>query len=169
MRTRTVLGVLLSALAVAIFLDTTAFGVQTDFKDRFAGRWDADKEKTKKYSSEREDAEKFPNEFLESMPEFRFEFVASGAATATMNKPPDGEPQTMEGDWKLIEEIDEKHAKVRIMLKVGGEEDAKEAAVEFVDEDTLAISIDEQPTLVFVRFVDESKKKDDSKSEKKDK
>jgi hypothetical protein len=163
-------GVVFSVLClIAIYSGAIAAAKQADFKDRFTGRWEADKDKTKKYSSEHDDIVKLPDEFLESMPKFRFEFLESGVATAAMDKPPDGESKSMEGDWKLVEEIDENHAKVRIMMKVDGKEDAKEAAVEFVDDDTIAITIEEQPTLVFVRSIDESEKNAESSSDKKDK
>ena len=169
MRTRPVFLIPLSALLAAVFLGATSVSAQVDFKDRFVGRWDVEKEKTKKYASEHKDGADFPDAFFDSLPKLTLEFLPSGVAKASMLKPPGDDLQTMEGDWKIVEEIDAAHAKLRIMMKVEGKEDAKDAVADFIDNDTLAIKIDEQPTLLFVRSVDEPKKKDAPSANEKNK
>ena len=162
--------VTLSAIVLALFLLDSAFGAQADFKDRFAGRWVVDKEKYKKYFREHFGED---DEAIDKLPKITFEFRASGASTITCQESPDGEIQTSKGDWKLIEKVDENHAKVCITEKVDGEESIMDATVEFVDDDTLVITTDpdsfDQWTLVMARSSDESKKNDDSPSDKKDK
>lgn len=159
-----------SLAVLVVFGISTAWGVQADFKDRFPGRWEADKEKTKKYLSENEDAPTMPAEMLDTMPKFLMEFAPEGDAKITMEAGVSGDSRTLEGDWKIIEEIDADHAKLRVMMKVEEREDPKEVQVTFLDDDTIAFTVDNQSTIVLVRLKGENdnERKEDGEESKKD-
>jgi hypothetical protein len=143
------------AVAFVVGLSPAAAACQADFADRFQGRWEADFEKTKKYLKDHEVDQEFPPDFLEAEPKFVLEIRPSGEAKVSMQKPPDREVETLQGTWKLVEEIDSSHAKVRLTMVVEGREDPREATIEFLDDETIAVLVQEEPAIVFVRSREE--------------
>jgi hypothetical protein len=147
-------------VGIALLPETPAQGRQTDVKDRLVGKWQADAEKTRKFASEHEGAEALPEQFLDEMPKIVFEFTGEGKANITMDDP-SGETRKLEGSWEILEEEDANKASLRVTMRVNDQDDAKNISVEFVDDDTLALSADDQPTLVFGRQKEDA---DDSES-----
>lgn len=161
--------VLISVLLITQLWNAAADGRQVDFKDCLLGRWTPDKEKTKQFTSEHEDARAFPDDVLESMPNMWLEFGEEGKAKAHIDDtPPNGESVTLEGKWEITKEHDPKNADIKVTMNVGDRDDPKSGKAELLDDDTLVISFDDEPTIVLVRTKDEEKAEDgDSSGEQK--
>jgi len=140
-----------SAMLVCFAIPVMSWAMQSDeIKERITGRWEASAEKTKAYLKDHEDAQALPPEFLDNLPKIIFAFTASGETNMSMEGP-DGESRDLKGKWKVLEEKDADHATLHVVMMVDENEDAKTVNVEFVDKDTMAFSIENEPTLVFGR------------------
>ncbi len=164
----------LSTVAFSVLLGSSSNAGQADFQDRFVGRWESNKEKSKEYAKEHRDDEMSSEDYFDSLPKICFEFRKTGEAKAMIEIPAELKedkslPQSMEGDWKVIEEIDQDQVKMRLMFKVGDDGDSKEVFVEFLDDNTLAFKIEVQPTLVLTRATEKDENKESEPKEEKNK
>jgi hypothetical protein len=149
-------------IALTWILASHAPAQESGFQERFVGTWNADKEKTKKYADEHEDAVAPPQEMLDDMPKITMTIAESGKASLSMESGP-GEAMKLEGSWKLDKEIDDDHAEVTITMNVGDQDDPKACKVELLDDETLVLAIAHEPVLVLVRAKGESGKQEDKK------
>lgn len=154
-----------AAILFCCAFPSLGWGIQVEIKDRVAGRWEANGEKTKEFLKEHADARQLPAEFLDNLPKIVFEFTAAGETNMSMEGP-DGDTQALKGKWNVGEEKDADHATLHIVMMVDEKEDAKDVTVEFVDGDTMAFSIEDQPTLVFVRAEQKAAASDEKASDK---
>jgi hypothetical protein len=140
-----------------MLLSAKAIAQESDFKGRFIGTWKADKEKTKKYNKEHEDAQSMPDELLDGMPSITLKVAESGDASVNMEDGSGGTEMNLEGSWKLEKEVDESHAEVTINMVVDGQDDPKTCTAELLDDDTLVLGFEDEPVLVFTRAKEDAK------------
>jgi hypothetical protein len=135
------------AFALGILFATLVSSPVTAFQDheqRLIGKWSGDPVKTREYLKIPEDTAEGDDEvraFLRVASNVSVEFVADHKLIAL-----EGENEPMNGTWEFVKERD--GALEILMIR---DEEETPATIKFVDENSIAISVNNERAIVFVR------------------
>jgi len=121
----------------------TAAQAFQDFEQQIAGKWRVDPAKTRdhlKFPSPANDADE---DFLKAVSKISVEFGSKRSIIVD-----EGENDLMKGEWEFIKDED---GRIEIDLIREDEEEPTRAIIEFLDQDSVAISVKNERPLVFSR------------------
>lgn len=142
--------VLVTGSALWLMSLCVSASAQSEFQDRFVGSWVSNKEKTFEHN---ENHQELDEGLLEFLPKLRLQVFVDGAykaQTEGLNF-----NSTANGNWKLLEEIDENTARAEFLMKDEEQETTEVFIVKLLEGDTVVLTREDDDTVVVCDRVNE--------------